>query len=276
MKIGIIYSTSDPAGSGIAEHLRKIMPNKTSEGKDYFDGKILLRGFDKSVLEFDFLDEVINVDFYVILSKHKGSKQVPSLTVHHTGNPNSSADYGGQPYTLSWSNPLFAGIVLKKIWNKTKKELPNTKEIDITYEVTHHGPTNLKKPLTFVEIGSTIEMWTNTMYQKIIAESVYETIVMYIDGSIKNEECEKAVGYGGGHYANRFTKITLTKNVCFGHILSKHALRGEINEDVILQSLTKNYGGINSIWMEKKAARKDIRDLIKRFSKELNLELNII
>ncbi len=276
MKIGIVYSTNDPAGKGIAEQLERIIKNESQKGNSYFSEKIDFRGFNKSVLEFDFLDDIMNVDFYIVLSKHRGSKQVPSLTVHHTGNPNSSADFGGQPYTLSWSNPRFAGIVLKKIWNKTKKELSNNQEIDITYEVTHHGPTNLKKPLTFVEIGSTLEMWTNTLYQKIIAEAVYETVVMYIGGSINNEKCEKGVGYGGGHYANRFTRITLTKNVCFGHILSKHALRGEITEEVILQSLTKNYEGIDSIWMEKKAARKNVREIIKRFSKELNLKLNII
>jgi D-tyrosyl-tRNA(Tyr) deacylase len=82
--LAIVYSLNDPAGKGMAEKLKPLLSSIGSE-------KICLKGFEESVLEFDFLEKRIPADFYLVLSKHKSEKAIPSLTVHHTGNLRKNA-----------------------------------------------------------------------------------------------------------------------------------------------------------------------------------------
>lgn len=223
--VGIVYSVEDPAGKGIADFIRGFVESKElqvagSVTSWLLEGlNALLVSFKEDVIHFDFLDKVLpNVSFYVILSRHKASSGIKSLTVHHTGNPTLSADMGGRPKELSIANPVFSYLTLRSLSELAASEL---KDFEVVYEVTHHGPTNLQKPLTFVEIGSSEVEWSYEKAHKVVGESVLSAL-RELKFSVN---CTPAVGFGGPHYAEGFTRRALKYRECYGHIISRYAIR---------------------------------------------------
>ena len=79
-----------------------------------------------------------------------------------------------------------------------------------TYEVTHHGPTELSTPSFFVEIGSTEKEWTDARAGSAVALSVLEA---------DPTDTVNVLGIGGTHYARRETEIALRSRAAFGHIV---------------------------------------------------------
>ncbi len=223
--VGIVYSVEDPAGRGIADFIRKVVVSNevqiAGSVTSWFIEELnaLLVGFEEDVIHFDFLDEVLpRVSFYVVLSRHKASSAVKSLTVHHTGNPTKSADMGGRPKELSIANPVFSYLTLRNLSMLATGKL---EDFEVVYEVTHHGPTNLLKPLTFVEIGSSENEWSYEGAHEVVSESIVNAL-----RELKLlTDCVPTVGFGGPHYAEGFTKRALRYRECYGHIISRYAIK---------------------------------------------------
>ncbi len=268
-RIALVYSKKDLAGTGIALHLKDILGFK--EYSSLHNTSILrledifLAGFDEDVLYFDFLDEVFDVEAYIVLSRHRSSARIKSLTVHHTGNPGPRADAGGRPFELSIAYPPMA----KKLLVLVKKHADETKlseEYDVTLEVTHHGPTNPRKPLVFIEIGSSPEEWVDERARKLIAQVVAEAITTPLP------KCIPATGFGGGHYARKHTKVMLETNYCLGHIFSKHAIQ-ETKTEVIVQAFEKSLPSSKAAIIEKKGVKSRERKMIEELASSRGLEV---
>ncbi len=279
----ITYSSIDPAGRGIAEALISNLSVRDVKFpraiKSWYIEEInsYLVEFSEDVIYFDFLDEVFKdildkVEFYLILSRHSSAAQIKSLTTHHTGNPTEQALVGGRPYELSIANPPLAKALLK-VMVKVRDEY-GLEDFRVTYEVTHHGPTNLKKPLTFVEIGSTEKEWTIREAHEAIATAVIEVLSKDIP------TCEATTGIGGPHYATIFTKRALESDECYGHIISRYALKElrdkedmlrKIIRDAILKSVPRS----SKVNVLKKVSR-GVRDTIESLAKELGLKVEYV
>ncbi len=273
MIIGVVYSVKDPAGVGIARVLAGFFNKEFRVGeKITLANKVFMTGFNAETIEFEFLHEEAPADAYIILSKHKSESGKPCFTVHHTGNPTSKAELGGDPLRLSISFPRLAGILLNNIYTKSLEA--GLEDIDISYEVTHHGPTRVPKPLVFVEIGSTPREWSIKEYHRVVGESVYNSIKSLLVNEYKS--VPRAVGFGGGHYARRFTSISLNKEAFFGHMIAKYALREEFNVEVIKQAIEKNFEGVNIAYMERKCCRSSERSEIKRLCSEYGIDVVVI
>src|SRR5574339_573362 len=95
-----------------------------------------------------------NISIYV--SKNQLKSRIPSLTCHFPGNYFTNS-YGGNKSELGIAYPSLQKNYLKKIY-QSREKVPFC---DITIETTHHGPTTLKKPAMFVEIGSSEDQWSN-------------------------------------------------------------------------------------------------------------------
>ncbi len=268
-RFGLVFSEADEAGVGVArEIIRLTRPIERVECKGdrcveaYFlpDLDAYLVGFNVDIIYFDFLDEFFDVESYIFLSRHKAEAGRKSLTVHHTGNPLNQAGHGGKPLELSISNSHLSKKLFKTLWRKAG-EAGLTGEYDVTLEATHHGPTNLSKPLTFIEIGSTPIEWRDQRARRVIAETVIESIQDPPGG----DYCVPVAGYGGGHYPVKHTKIHLEKEYCYGHILAKYAFTDGVKAEVILQTLEKNYPRPVELGIiEKKSLRSQLRkDLIR-------------
>ncbi len=278
MKV-LAYSVIDEAGKGIAKELL----NMVSQYKEasiprsvnaYLinDLEVLLVGFKEDVIYFDFLDEVFSnydVDYYIILSRHSAKSGIKSLTVHHTGNFSSSALAGGRPFELSVSNPPVTKELLVKLL-KLRDEY-GLNEFEVTYEVTHHGPTGIKRPLTFIEIGSSPNEWVLSSAHKAVAHAVLSVI-----SSNHRYYCKPVVGIGGPHYAGIFTERALTTDECYGHIMPRYALKELKGQPNKLREMITKAVNVSSVKTQGIMLLKKVGKLVKDIAKEVANQLGIV
>ncbi len=253
----VAYSVSDAAGRGIALEMarltrcRSVALGECSEAcvAEVGARRLTIAGFSEDVLYFSFLDEIFDADFFIVVSRHSAASGVKSLTVHHTGNPTARAEYGGRPRELSVANPPISLSILRNIGEISRDR--GIREVEVTYEVTHHGPTEVGKPLSFAEIGSTAAEWAHKPYQEVLAEAVLKAIAEPPPG------CIPSVGVGGGHYAQQFTQRALRLGECYGHIISRHVIKElrdhpELLELVLREAVLKSSVPIKRIVLEGK------------------------
>ena len=215
-------------------------------------------------------------DRIIFPSKHKSKTEICALTVHSTGNV-SKAVLGGSSVSLSVPDP----VLLEKILNGLKSGNEETGlGYDVTLEVTHHGPTDLKIPSLFAEIGSAEKEWTNPTAGKIVAEAVMSIRDLpEICGNVpedhdaggctdEKESPAVAVGFGGGHYAERQTKHLLAGKIRFGHIFPKHHMEF-LTEDLIREAFEKS--GATVAYFDKKSIRGDDRRRVMAIVQEAGI-----
>ncbi len=270
---GIVYSTGDPAGYGVARLLVELLGlEKCGLCRDCiecFCGRdIVLAGFKEDAIYFDFLDDRLSVDKYIVLSRHSSMARVKSYTVHHTGNPGPEARYGGKPYSLAVASPPVTYGLLQLLVEKAR-EYGREKEYDVSYEATHHGPTEPSKPLTFIEIGSSIEEWRDHVNHRVLAEAV----TCFLER--REPSCKPVVGVGGGHYPRKHTRYALENNVCYGHIFAKYSLP-YLGIELLEKALNRSVPKPRAVVVEKKGTRREHRELIEEFTRSYSVELEYI
>jgi D-aminoacyl-tRNA deacylase len=158
-------------------------------------------------------------DYYIFLSKHKSESEMPCLTCHFPGNFSGDASYGGNPKELGMTYPSLEKTFIRAL-EKIKHEWskPELEKYQIIIEATHHGPTHFDKPVLFVEIGSSEKEWKDKAAAELVAAAVKKTVE-----NIKNEKFTKtAIGFGGTHYPEKFTKELINGEFAIGHILPKY------------------------------------------------------
>lgn len=278
MVVGLVYSIKDLAGSGIAEVIREwvgadkaevagarrawLIPSLNAVMAEYEQDIIYVSGFEEAVE---------GVEYIVYLSRHSSAAGVPSLTTHHTGVPRKEALAGGRPLTLSIANPPVAYTLLMNLFRGAEEA--GLEGFEITYEVTHHGPTDVSVPLTFVEIGSKEEQWVRRDAQEVVASAV---ISLLKDGV---RTCTPSSGFGGPHYAGPFTQRSLKYGECFGHIIPRYAIKELIGdkealESVVRQALTRSSPRPRRAVVLKKV-QSSVKKLISEVAESLGVEVVI-
>ena len=222
----LVTSTPDVASVNLRDRLMEI-GDWHEDGQ--FHGRpchrsadMLMVTTDELHLRLDHVDRLVHdelkvdVDEVVFLSKHRAASGKPTLTMHPIGNF-GKADFGGRQGELVPASPSFLSGLLRTL-SIMAKGLP----FEVSYEVTHHGPF-LEVPTTYVEIGSDESRWGDLAAARAMAKALLESAPA--EGPV-------VVGVGGGHYAPRFTEVTLTKKVRFGHMLARHVVDGRSDQDV--------------------------------------------
>lgn len=277
LRVGIAYSVIDPAGKGIASRILERLGLRCYDGGSsrasvVCDDPVRVIGFVDDVLYLEYLDEYFpNYDAVIVLSRHKAVSGIPSLTVHYTGNPGDSALYGGKPRKLARTMPSLGSSLLYNI-NMLVSSSSIAGRFSITFEATHHGPTDNSIPVVFAEIGSSEVEWASPEAQDMWARAIIETMGRRIDCS------EIAVGLGGNHYPAVFTQLTIRKNICFGHIIPRYVLKdlGELDAtQIVEQAIRSSVERIEKIYIEEKAAQskkiRSIRDMASRIGVEVEI-----
>ena len=183
-----------------------------------------------NLLEMDNLDDIHpDTKCFIFLSQHRSTSKIPTLTCHFTGNFNENM-YGGRPKELGICYPWLQKQYLIEI-NKRRNEVP---EYDIIIEATHHGPTSLKKPSIFIEIGSTQKEWSDPIVSSIVTETLLKVI------STKPGKSEKAgIAFGGTHYPIKFNRMILESEFGLGAVASKYDLIN-VEENMFSQMIYKS------------------------------------
>ncbi|MFX0028568.1 MAG: D-aminoacyl-tRNA deacylase [Candidatus Hermodarchaeota archaeon] len=171
----------------------------------------------------------LNPDFLIFASRHTSKAARPAFLVHTTGNWGKSADFGGEPQDLSLASALLhkAGFI-----SLIDKEFsPDLSEFSVDIEVTHHGPTVLKTPLIFMELGSSKTEWVISEAGESVATAIISTIFKFLDfRNSKNQEI--GLGFGGTHYAPNFRRLIENTNIAMSFICPKYYIN-ELNVEMI-------------------------------------------
>ncbi|MEM4970871.1 MAG: D-aminoacyl-tRNA deacylase [Sulfolobales archaeon] len=277
--MGIAYSIGDPAGRGIARRIidrRRLICGKSLDPRAddvCEDQYIRLVGFLDDVIYLEYLDDFFHqYDAVIVLSRHRASSGIPSLTVHYTGNPSSEALYGGKPRKLAISMPSLGSSLLYTIYREARSSGLGSL-FSITYEATHHGPTENRLPIVFVEIGSSEKEWILGEAHEAWARAIDEAIASRI-------ECSSiGIGVGGNHYPSRFTGLTIERRICLGHIIPRYILKGLSYEeviDIVGQAIKASSEKIETVYIEEKAAQANKLKAIEKIASEFSLKIEYL
>ncbi|MGQ3327864.1 D-aminoacyl-tRNA deacylase [Halorubrum sp. FL23] len=260
--IAIVVSRADSASEHIGEHLLDIgdwerrddpsRPDAAGGGTYYRTDGFELREFDDLHIDLDDPATAFDCDpaFLAFVSRHSGETG-ELLTAHVTGNF-GPAPYGGEPETLARAAPGAE----KRVVEALASHAPDGYDAGI--ECTHHGPTATAVPSLFVELGSDEPQWTDPEAARAVARAVLdlrgtgahlvgdsgETVDETADETAADSPPRHVVGFGGGHYAPRFTRIVRETEWAVGHVGADWAL-GELgapdaNRDVIEQAFARS------------------------------------
>ena len=218
MTVVIVASQRDAAALNIADKL--IRDHGFEQGKGtstcspcYVRGNAQLVCLDRDVIYADGIDAELHCEAIIFASRHKSDSGAPTLTTHVSGNPGSTASLGGLARRLALAHPQMLRSALVGL-AQAARDL-GLSEYSVSLEATHHGPTELGVPSMFVEIGSTEREWNDPRAGKAAAQAISSAVTTVENGP-------SAVGFGGGHYSMKHTRISLDGKYCVGHILPKY------------------------------------------------------
>ena len=213
------------------------------------------------------LDLEIEAELYIFTSRHRAASGTPALLIHPTGNWNQIT-LEGREKELSYTSATALKLGLQNLI--TKQEEFDLEEFKVDMEVTHHGPTELKTPLIFMELGSSEEYWKHKKAALAVGQAIIDTAEQFVQrGTFQGESF---VGFGGNHYAYRFRKhVFLDEKTHISHIAAKHTL-DNLTEEIILEAFEKTIEEPKGALIDKKGARseqrKNIINIVEGHGKE--------
>jgi D-aminoacyl-tRNA deacylase len=226
----------------------------------YQKGSFLLARYEGMIVFPPELDEFFNPQAYIFLSRHSAESGIASLTAHTTGNFSAEAKFGGNAKELGRADPALLKNYMRSLWKRRDRVVG----YEITMEATHHGPTSLQKPVLFVELGSSEKYWGDKKAAEVVADALMESLTQ------KEIWPKVAIGFGGTHYPEKFTKIVIEEDTAFSFIAPKYAL-GHVDEAMFGQMLQRTNAPVRQAVLEWKGLgpHKDkIVNLVKQFGLE--------
>jgi D-aminoacyl-tRNA deacylase len=259
----IVYSGGDVAGSSICDIIVEDYGFRDSGGLFgdnvvYELGDILLFGVDGQIREVDFLP--FDPSVCVVASRHKSESGRATLTCHPTGNF-LAADMGGLPGRLqATSAPVLSGI-LENLRAFGGQRCP---DYAVSFEVTHHGPTELSFPLVYAEVGGDECHWGDLEACGVVAQSIMKAL------NADNAYGGVGVGFGGPHYAPNLSRVV--GDFCLGHMMPKYAT-DSLCLDMVSQMVEKTAPTPEYAIADWKGLRGAEKKILSDISGSLGLEL---
>jgi len=262
----IVCSSRDQASINIKNNILTMLDferTKVGDYELYFTEDIGLIEIDESLIYADHLDERLRrmgLKFEEILfaSRHSSKDERKILTVHVSGNV-GEAKYGGKPYSLARPSP----ITMKNYVLALMKRV-NEIEFQFTLEATHHGPSEIKTPSAFYEIGSTEKEWRDETAGEIVADCMVKAI------RDERRDWPIAVGIGGTHYVPRQTEIIVSTKFTFGHNFAKYTFP-YLNPEIVKKAV--EISDASYIIIDEKSVTSKVKVMLKEVAEDLNVEI---
>ncbi|HJS83279.1 MAG TPA: D-aminoacyl-tRNA deacylase [Nitrososphaera sp.] len=262
-----IASLQDLAGRTMVNSLQdefgfKLVNGSSHEYQSSAFENILLHVSPDDLLHQEKLDDAYPMAIaFIFLSKHKSDSKIPTLTCHCTGNFGSNP-FGGNARELAISFPSLQKSYLKRLVN-SRDHVP---EYEIVIEATHHGPTSLRKPVLFVELGSSEKQWEDANAASVICSVVLDLVRLGPD------RCAKVgIGLGGTHYPSKFNRLLLESEFGLAAVASKHNLES-IDEPMLSQMISKSIEKVTTIVLDGKGLGPH-KDRIMNMAEKTGLEI---
>jgi D-aminoacyl-tRNA deacylase len=252
MKVALVNSRQDKAGVNIRHHIEQLLAADPDGQWQERERTYEFFETEGRLIHAEDVDERIDADLVIFLSRHSSVNPVPVLTVHVTGNFGTAA-LGGADRALAPAAPAMMQATLRAL----AKHCP--KGYRVSYEVTHHGPTSLHHPSFFVEIGSTEKEWTDPHAGRAVAEAVLDAVLL---------NAVSLIGFGGTHYAVRQTEIALSSRGALGHIAHTREIAGLDNE--MIRRMQEQSGAV-AAYIDRKALDRDALDHLSGMLDQLSI-----
>jgi D-aminoacyl-tRNA deacylase len=226
----------------------------------YQKGSFLLARYEGMIVLPPDLDEFFNPQAYIFLSRHSAESGIASLTAHTTGNFAADAKFGGNGRELGRADPALLKNYMIALWSRRGM----VEGYEITMEATHHGPTALQKPVLFVELGSSVKYWGDQKAAAVVAEALMESLTE------RRIWSRVAIGFGGTHYPEKFTKMVIEEETAFSFIVPKYALE-QVDEGMMGQMLQRTNSPVKQAVLDWKGLgphKEKIVGLVKQFGLE--------
>lgn len=194
----------------------------------------------------------LDAEEVIVASRHESKTGKPTLTTHVSGEPSERE--------LAIAAPSTVKAALMALF-KARDELGLP--YDVSLEATHHGPTGLGVPVTFVEIGSSTEQWRDPKAGEAVARAIMAAAESPTGGP-------NAVGFGGAHYARRHTEAARKTKICMGHIFPKYL---RLDEELARAALERTRGGAEIFALDWKGLRSEQRAKLREIGKKLGVRV---
>ena len=227
------------------------------------DDSILLITSTRDMIFCDHLESHFGADAFIFCSRHRAESGQPALLVHSTGNLGQQALLGGNPQQLSISAASLVSVALKRLYKEQADRQLDA--FDVTMEVTHHGPTTMNTPLLFVELGSDEAYWRHEDGARAVAAAALDCA--------RAPFAETAViGFGGTHYASKFNKLILERDLHVGHVAPKYAIPG-LTPDVVFQMMNRSAETVKTAIIDWKGTNAEQKAHLLPMLESLNLDV---
>ena len=193
----------------------------------------------------------VAVEEVIIASRHASESEKPTLTVHAPGEIEKRELAVASPPTIKSALGYLA---------RMRDEFKLAYEVSL--EATHHGPTKLDVPVTFVEVGSSQRQWQDEKAAEAAARAIMAAATAPIEG-------RQAIGFGGPHYAPRHTDIVLRTDVCIGHIIPKYV---DVDERLVRLVVERTRGDVQLFVLDWKGLDASARAKIMKIAAELSVK----
>jgi D-tyrosyl-tRNA(Tyr) deacylase len=179
----------------------------------------------------------------VYISRHSSKSGTPTLSVHTPGNL-ADAEKGGIARKVS----IAPGYAMKEALKEMEQQRSSLDlDYKVSYECTHHGPS-LSVPTMFVELGSSLEQWRDLKAAEAVAHAAMASLSKRPTPSIV------AVGIGGPHYSEKFTRMALEEGFAFGHMVPKYTV-SRVDAEILRQCINRTVEEVETILLDWKGIR---------------------
>ncbi|MHA1792275.1 MAG: D-aminoacyl-tRNA deacylase, partial [Promethearchaeota archaeon] len=140
-------------------------------------------------------------------------------------------------------------------------------DFSINLEVSHHGPTNLKRPLVFMELGSDENYWMNVKGAAAVARSIINVIRYFNKEKIDFTSLSSilpggvGVGFGGPHYAATFDRVLTNSSIGFSHVVPKHEITS-LTREVIKKAIERTMEPVSWFALDWKGLNRAQKDYL--------------
>jgi len=250
-EIAIICTTADPASQNIAQRLLEMGPWEDHGGFRrlgkmslviHGERQTLQTGLDRRLEDLGLFPDAV-----VFASRHESKGGLPWLGGHFTG---VIANGNG---ALSAAAPM----ALRSFLHNLQGSAPEG--FRISAEATHHGPIDMKTPSFFAEIGSTAQQWSDPRAGQAVARSILD---------LDLSSFPVFLGFGGGHYVERQTRLMFETGIAFGHLFSSY--QTNLLDMAILKEASAK-SGAGYVFMDRKSLKSEEKKRLSGLLQELGL-----
>jgi D-aminoacyl-tRNA deacylase len=265
----IVASQKDIASMNILQQLLSHHEfEKLSES--FQENPVYLKSLRKSEIrlisiEEDLINSQFITDFFIpklliFISRHSSASRTPTLSVHTPGNL-AEARFGGIARRVSISP---ASAMKEALMETARMREAMELDYEVSYEATHHGPS-LDVPSMFVEVGSSPKQWHDQKAAEAVAHAT-------MAAASKHSRYPAALGIGGPHYNAKFTRIALSTETAFSHMIPKYAISA-LDSKIVKQCVERTTERVESVILDWKGIRGADKQRLRTILDEINVPL---